>query len=81
MTRAKLDFVSNSSFTSSQKAELLKVDNEDLSFTLTYWELCSAGSTSREILVYSKAHHDFTYPDVKNPSNFFSVVFEVSFTF
>ncbi|KAF9549900.1 Glutathione S-transferase S1 [Mortierella hygrophila] len=63
MTRAKLDFVSNSSFTSSQKTELLKVDNKDLSFTLTYWELCAGGSTSREILVYGKSHHEFTYPD------------------
>ncbi|OAQ34877.1 hypothetical protein K457DRAFT_151993 [Linnemannia elongata AG-77] len=63
MTRAKLDFVSNSSFPSSHKVELLKVDNKDLSFTLTYWELCAAGSTSREILVYGKAHYEFTYPD------------------
>ncbi|KAF9156000.1 Glutathione S-transferase S1 [Linnemannia schmuckeri] len=69
MTRAKLDFVSNSSLTSSQKAELLKVDNKDLSFNYTYWELCASGSTSRELLVYGKAHYEFTYPDFEGWGN------------
>ncbi|KAG0296129.1 Glutathione S-transferase S1 [Linnemannia gamsii] len=63
MTRAKLDFVSSSSLTSAQKAELLKVDNKDLTFTHMYWELASVGSTSRDILVYGKANYEFTYPE------------------
>ncbi|KAG0280608.1 Glutathione S-transferase S1 [Linnemannia exigua] len=62
MTRAKLDFVAtDSTLTSSQKAEILKADNKDLSFAYTYWELTSAGSTSREMLVYGKAHYEFNY--------------------
>ncbi|KAF9133443.1 Glutathione S-transferase S1 [Mortierella sp. 14UC] len=64
MTRAKLDFVAtNSTLTSSQRDGILKVDNKDLTFSYTYWELTSAGSTSREILVYGKANYEFNYPD------------------
>ncbi|KAF9933499.1 Glutathione S-transferase S1 [Linnemannia zychae] len=63
MTRAKLDLVSNNTHpTSAQKAEMLKADNKDLSFTLLYWDIASVGSTSRELLVYGKANYDFTFP-------------------
>ncbi|KAG0378496.1 MAG: hypothetical protein J3R72DRAFT_430068 [Linnemannia gamsii] len=67
MSRAKLNFVAtDSTLTSSQRAELLKTDNKDLSFDFTYWKLTSAGSTGREILVYGKANYEFSYPDFQS---------------
>ncbi|KAF9908498.1 hypothetical protein EC991_009762 [Linnemannia zychae] len=60
--RAKLEYVAtNSTLTSSQRDEILKLDNKDLTFMQTYWELTTAGSTSREILVYGKANYEFSY--------------------
>ncbi|KAF9092862.1 hypothetical protein BGX29_010256 [Mortierella sp. GBA35] len=63
MARAKLDFNSNDrSFTSAKKTELLNADINDVSFTHLYWDIASVGSTSRELLVYGKTHHELVYP-------------------
>ncbi|KAG0199000.1 hypothetical protein BGX33_011947 [Mortierella sp. NVP41] len=67
MARAKLDFNSNDrSFTSAKKTELLNADINDVSFTHLYWDIASVGSTSRELLVYGKTHHELVYPKVED---------------
>jgi hypothetical protein len=40
---------------------LEETDLQDLTFKFTYWDLASVGSTSRDLLVFAKAHHKVRY--------------------